>query len=100
MEKLLLTVREAADVLSVSRSRVYELISAEQLDSVKIGWSRRVALASVRRFATVRRRHDSRRPQGEGSVYRLPDGRWRGVVNLGWHGGKRRRKYITRGTQA
>ena len=30
MEKLLLTVREAADVLSVSRSRVYELLYAEQ----------------------------------------------------------------------
>ena len=29
-----LTVREAADVLGVSRSRVYELIYAEQLDSV------------------------------------------------------------------
>jgi hypothetical protein len=42
----------------------------------------------------------SRRRQGEGSVYRLPDGRWRGVANLGWHDGKRRRKYITRGTQA
>jgi excisionase family DNA binding protein len=51
MEKLLLTVREAADVLSVSRSRVYELIYAEQLDSVKIGRSRRVSLASARRFA-------------------------------------------------
>jgi excisionase family DNA binding protein len=51
MEKLLLTVREAADVLSVSRSRVYELIYAEQLDSVKIGRSRRVSLASVRRLA-------------------------------------------------
>ena len=51
MEKLLLTVREAADVLSVSRSRVYELLYAEQLDSVKIGRSRRVALASVRRLA-------------------------------------------------
>jgi excisionase family DNA binding protein len=46
MEKLLLTVREAADVLSVSRSRVYGLICAEQLDSVKIGRSRRVSLAS------------------------------------------------------
>ena len=51
MEKLLLTVREAADVLSVSRSRVYELIYAEQLDSVKISRSRRVSLASVRRLA-------------------------------------------------
>ena len=43
---------------------------------------------------------NSRRPHGEGSVYRLPNGRWRGVVNLGWHAGKRRRKYITRSTQA
>jgi excisionase family DNA binding protein len=51
MEKLLLTVWEAADVLSVSRSRVYELLYAEQLESVKIGRSRRVALASVRRLA-------------------------------------------------
>ena len=51
MEKLLLTARETADVLSVSRSRVYELLYAEQLDSVKIGRSRRVALASVRRLA-------------------------------------------------
>ena len=51
MEKLLLTVRKAADVLSVSRSQVYELLYAEQLDSVKIGRSRPVALASVRRLA-------------------------------------------------
>jgi excisionase family DNA binding protein len=51
MEKLLLTVWEAADVLSVSRSRVYELLYAEQFDSVKIGRSRRVVPASVRRLA-------------------------------------------------
>ena len=51
MEKLLLTVREAADVLRVSRSRVYELLYAEQLDSVKIGRSQRMTLASVRRLA-------------------------------------------------
>jgi excisionase family DNA binding protein len=51
MEKLLLTVRKAADVLSVSQSRVYELLYAEQLDSVKILRSRRVALASLRRLA-------------------------------------------------
>ena len=30
MEKLLLTARETADVLSVSRSRVYELLYAER----------------------------------------------------------------------
>ena len=58
MEKLLLTVREAADVVSVSRLRVYELIYAEQLDSVKIGRSPRVSLASVPRLADGRRRHE------------------------------------------
>jgi excisionase family DNA binding protein len=70
MEKLLLTVWEAADVLSVSRSRVYELLYAEQLDSVKIGRSRRVALsfgaAHGGRSVGVM---NSRRPHGEG-----PDG--------------------------
>ncbi|HEX8510354.1 MAG TPA: tyrosine-type recombinase/integrase [Propionibacteriaceae bacterium] len=45
-------------------------------------------------------RDGHRRAQGEGAVYQLPDGRWRGAVDLGWHGGKRRRKYITRRTQA
>ncbi len=40
-----------------------------------------------------------RRGRGEGSIYQLPDGRWRGVVDLGWHNGKRRRKYITRRTR-
>jgi excisionase family DNA binding protein len=58
MEKLLLTVREAADVLSVSRSRVYELIYAEQLDSVKIGRSRRVSQRRCGAWRTVRRRHE------------------------------------------
>ena len=51
MEKLLLTVWEAADVLAVSRPRGYELLYAEQLDSVKIGRSQRVSLASVGRLA-------------------------------------------------
>jgi excisionase family DNA binding protein len=68
MEKLLLTVWEAADVLSVSRSRVYELLYAEQLDSVKIGRSRRVAPASVRRLADGPSAFmNSRWPQGEGT---------------------------------
>ncbi len=40
-----------------------------------------------------------RRGAGEGSVYRSPDGRWRGVVDLGWVGGKRKRKYVTGSTQ-
>jgi excisionase family DNA binding protein len=67
MEKLLLTVWEAAEVLSVSRSRVYELLYAEQLDSVKIGRSPRVALSVG---AALGGRSvggmNPRRPHGEG----------------------------------
>ena len=41
-----------------------------------------------------------RRPAGEGSVYRTKDGRWRGVVDLGWDAEGRRRKYVSGATQA
>jgi integrase len=41
-----------------------------------------------------------RRGQGGGSIYALPDGRWRGAVDLGWLNGKRKRKYVTRPTRA
>ena len=35
-----------------------------------------------------------RRGQGEGSIYRRPDGRWVAVLDLGWRDGKRTRKYF------
>ena len=41
-----------------------------------------------------------RRPAGDGSVYRTGDGRWRGVVELEWGDGGRRRKYVSGATQA
>jgi integrase len=41
-----------------------------------------------------------RRARGEGSLYQLADGRWRGSVDLGWVAGKRNRKQITRRTKA
>jgi excisionase family DNA binding protein len=50
MEKLLLTVAEAASALSVCRSRVYELIYAGELESVKIRGSRRVHRQALERF--------------------------------------------------
>ena len=34
-----------------------------------------------------------RRGHGEGSIHERADGRWAGVVELGWENGKRRRKY-------
>lgn len=35
-----------------------------------------------------------RRGHGEGSIYRRADGRWAAAVDLGWSGGKRRRKFL------
>jgi hypothetical protein len=35
-----------------------------------------------------------RRGHGEGAIYQRPDGRWTAAVELGWQGGKRRRKYV------
>ena len=35
-----------------------------------------------------------RRGRGEGSIYRRDDGRWAAAVDLGWIGGKRRRKAL------
>ena len=34
----------------------------------------------------------AKRGQNEGSIYRRQDGRWAAVVNLGYAGGKRKRK--------
>lgn len=47
MDKLLLSPNEAADVLSIGRSKLYELLANGQLDSVRIGSCRRIPLATV-----------------------------------------------------
>jgi integrase len=42
-----------------------------------------------------------RRGQGEGAIYRRSsDGKWVGVLDLGWVGGKRRRRTVYGGTRA
>ncbi|MBI2322102.1 MAG: helix-turn-helix domain-containing protein [Chloroflexi bacterium] len=50
MEPLLLRPPDAAAALGVSRSRLYELLAAGALASVKIGASRRIALDDRRAF--------------------------------------------------
>ena len=46
------------------------------------------------------KRRAGRRGNGEGSIYQLPDWRWRGSVFLGYRDGKPHRKYVTRRTRA
>jgi excisionase family DNA binding protein len=47
MSRVLCDVLEAADALSVGRSKVYELMNAGSLESVKIGKRRLVVAASI-----------------------------------------------------
>lgn len=49
-ERLLLTAKEAADVLGIGRSKVYELIMSGELESVRIGGCRRVPVEALRDF--------------------------------------------------
>jgi excisionase family DNA binding protein len=42
MDKLLLTPEEAADVLAISRSKFYELLSRQEIPSVRIDGCRRI----------------------------------------------------------
>lgn len=50
MEKLLLTPEEAAEVLGVCRSKVYELLRVGALDSVRVGGSRRILTVALHEF--------------------------------------------------
>jgi len=41
-----------------------------------------------------------KRGQGEGSIFQRSDGRWCGLLSLGWEGGRRKRKYFYGATAA
>lgn len=48
--KLLLTISETSQVLAISRSKLYELLSSGHLPSVHIGRSRRIRLRDIEEF--------------------------------------------------
>ena len=52
---LLLTVRQAARELGLSRSTIYSLISTGELASIKIGRSRRIPWEAVVAFVATHR---------------------------------------------
>ena len=51
MEKVLLSIPEAAERLSLGRSKLYELMAAGELKAVRIGRAVRLATSEVDRFA-------------------------------------------------
>jgi excisionase family DNA binding protein len=48
--KLLLSVEEAAELLGVSRSTMYDLMRTRAIASVRIGRCRRISLDALRRY--------------------------------------------------
>jgi excisionase family DNA binding protein len=50
VEKLLLKPEEAAEILSIGRSKVYELMGTGELASVRIGTCRRIPAEALSSF--------------------------------------------------
>lgn len=53
LQKLLVSVRKAAEILDLSERVVYELCYARELESVKVGpkkWIRRITYESLNRY--------------------------------------------------
>jgi excisionase family DNA binding protein len=55
IEPLLLEVRDAAQVLGIGRSTLYELIAAGEIEVVHIGRSARVPVVALQAFVDRRR---------------------------------------------
>ncbi len=51
VERLFLTAEEVAGILHIGRTRVYALMAAREITSVKIGSLRRVPVEAVRSYA-------------------------------------------------
>ena len=51
VERVLLTAEEVAEALHIGRTRVFALIAAKEITSVKIGNLRRVPVDAVREYA-------------------------------------------------
>jgi excisionase family DNA binding protein len=52
VQKLLLSINDTAHALSLGRTKVYELIAAGRLETVKVGRRTLVPVASVLAFTT------------------------------------------------
>lgn len=51
--KLLVSIMEAASLLSVGRSTIYKLVNSGDLKVVKLGCSARITMASIRATANM-----------------------------------------------
>ncbi len=54
MDTLLMNIDEASQILNLGRSKVYELVMRGELQSIKIGRSRRIPRSSIEEFIQSR----------------------------------------------
>lgn len=59
IEPLLVRVEEAARILSLSRSTIYEMMDSGELASVRRGAARRIPLAALRAWVEQQVAHDN-----------------------------------------
>ena len=59
IEPLLVRVEEAARILSLSRSTIYEMMDNGELPSVRWGAARRIPMAALRAWVEHRVMHDT-----------------------------------------
>jgi excisionase family DNA binding protein len=59
VEPLLVRVEEAARILSLSRSTIYEMMDRGDLQSVRCGAARRIPVAALRAWVERQVAHDS-----------------------------------------
>jgi excisionase family DNA binding protein len=64
MDKLLMNPKEAAEMLSISRSKLYELLAAGTLSSVRIDGCRRIAVDVLRNYVDQLRAAEMADPGG------------------------------------
>lgn len=50
MEKLLLTTKEAREVLSLNRTRMYEMLAAGEIPSIRIGRAIRIPVKALEQW--------------------------------------------------
>ncbi len=110
MSPVLLTVEQAAEALALGRTKVYELLDAGALRSIKIGRARRIPVEALQEFVRRVPGHGlttqgvamtARKPNRRSSVFKAQDGRWHGYVSIGIKAdGSLDRRHRTGRTQA
>lgn len=68
MDRLLLIPEDAAKIIGVGRTKLYELLRTGAIESVRIGRARRIPADALHDYVT-RLRHDA---SGYEAIYRAP----------------------------